>query len=88
MSSREMLEAVGRALVLPPRTVLAGDARVLLLVLPVGAVQNLQLRWRIFFRENTFFNVVLYLQLDFRCCLKCLINILSQRLSLLNKYHK
>ncbi|KAF3857221.1 hypothetical protein F7725_009080 [Dissostichus mawsoni] len=31
MSSREMLEAAGRALALPPRTVLAGDARVLLL---------------------------------------------------------
>ncbi len=36
MSSREMLEAAGRALTLPPRTVLAGDARVLLLALPVG----------------------------------------------------
>lgn len=37
MSAREMLEAVGRVwpLVLVPRTVLAGDARVLLLVLPV-----------------------------------------------------
>lgn len=34
MSSKEMLEAAGRALTLPPRTVLAGDARVLLLVLP------------------------------------------------------
>lgn len=34
MSSREMLEAAGRALTLPPRTVLAGEARVLLLVLP------------------------------------------------------
>lgn len=36
MSAREMLEAVGRALTLPPRTVLAGDARVLLLALPAG----------------------------------------------------
>lgn len=36
MSSREMLEATGRVLMLPPRTVLAGDARVLLLALPVG----------------------------------------------------
>ena len=37
MSAREMLEAVGRVwpLLLVPRTVLAGDARVLLLVLPV-----------------------------------------------------
>lgn len=72
MSSREMLEATGRALVLPPRTVLAGDARVLLLVLPIGAVQHLQLRWRILFRENTFLNITLnplHVQLDFRCCL-------------------
>lgn len=41
MSAREMLEAVGRALLLLPpllpRTVLAGDARVLLLALPVGS---------------------------------------------------
>lgn len=44
MSSREMLEAVGRALTLPPRTVLAGDARVLLLVLPVGRSKLTQLR--------------------------------------------
>lgn len=39
MSAREMLEAVGRVLLLLPllpRTVLAGDARVLLLALPVG----------------------------------------------------
>lgn len=37
MSAREMLVAVGRVwpLLLVPRTVLAGDARVLLLVLPV-----------------------------------------------------
>lgn len=37
MSAREMLEAVERVwpLLLVPRTVLAGDARVLLLVLPV-----------------------------------------------------
>lgn len=35
MSSREMLEAAGRAFRLPPRTVLAGEARVLLLALPV-----------------------------------------------------
>lgn len=41
MSSREMLEAAGRAVALPPRTVLAGDARVLLLALPVGAGFNL-----------------------------------------------
>ncbi|TNN51479.1 hypothetical protein EYF80_038329 [Liparis tanakae] len=34
MSSREMLAAAGRALRLPPRTVLAGEARVLLLALP------------------------------------------------------
>jgi len=38
MSSREILEATGRELTLPPRTVLAGDALVLLLVLPVGEV--------------------------------------------------
>ena len=36
ISSREMLEAAGRALTLPPRTVLAGEALVLLLLLPVG----------------------------------------------------
>lgn len=37
MSAREMSEAVGRAgpPLLAPRTVLAGDARVLLLALPV-----------------------------------------------------
>lgn len=40
MSSREMLEAAGRAFTLPPRTVLAGDARVLLLLLPVGGSPN------------------------------------------------
>lgn len=40
MSSREMLEAAGRALTLPPRTVLAGDARVLLLALPVGEFKH------------------------------------------------
>lgn len=48
MSAREMLEAAGRVLLLPllPRTVLAGDARVLLLALPVGSRFKNQLRWR------------------------------------------
>ncbi len=36
MSAREISEAAVRVLTLPPRTVLAGDARVLLLALPVG----------------------------------------------------
>lgn len=41
MSAREMLEAAGRVLLpLLPFTVLAGDARVLLLVLPVGHLKN------------------------------------------------
>lgn len=41
ISSREMLEAGGRvAAALAPRTVLAGDARVLLLVLPVFRKNN------------------------------------------------
>lgn len=38
MSSREILEAADRELALPPRTVLAGDALALLLVLPEGNV--------------------------------------------------
>lgn len=41
MSAREMLEAAGRVLLLLLRTVLAGDARVLLLALPVGGVKSL-----------------------------------------------
>lgn len=38
MSSREILEAADRELALPPRTMLAGDALALLLVLPEGNV--------------------------------------------------
>lgn len=41
MSAREMLDAAGRVLLpLLPFTVLAGDARVLLLVLPVGHLKK------------------------------------------------